>query len=145
MKSFILVMTGAGLLSGSLWARNVSQSPSDIPSRPGFDLQADTPGTVEFEGSDSAILFSKEVTESFQGVLERDFVSHSDDKFPAGFLNASPLGQPWYGTMWTRDAGTFMRELVYWGYYQHACQVAQCIMDFVGTNSDGFISFPTVY
>ncbi len=44
--------------------------------------------------------------------------------------------------MWTRDAGTFMRELVCWGYYEHACQVAQCIMDYVGTNSDGFVAFP---
>ena len=35
-----------------------------------------------------------------------------------------------------------MRELVCWGDYQHACQVAECIMDFVGTNSDGFIEFP---
>jgi hypothetical protein len=107
-----------------------------------FNLQSDSPGQLAFFGSDSADLFTKEINESFKGALALDFVSHPDGKFPPGFLNASPAGQPWYGTMWTRDAGTFMRELVYWGYYKHACQVAQCVMDSVGTNSDGFVAFP---
>ncbi len=107
-----------------------------------FNLEADRPGKVEFFGSDSAGLFAKEVNDSFKGVLTYDYVSDSGGKFPPGFLSASPESQPWYGTMWTRDAGTFMRELVYWGDYEHACQVAQCVMDFVGTNSDGFIAFP---
>jgi hypothetical protein len=97
---------------------------------------------LTFFGSDAADLFSKEVNESFKGALALDYIPEPDGKFPAGFLNASPAGQPWYGTMWTRDAGTFMRELVSWGYYEHACQVAQCVMDSVGTNSDGFIAFP---
>lgn len=97
---------------------------------------------MAFFGSDSADLFTKEVNESFKGVLAYDFVSRPDGKFPAGFLNASPAGQPWYGTMWTRDGGTFMRELVSWGYYEHACQVAKLMMDYVGTNSDGFVAFP---
>ncbi|HEV2327464.1 MAG TPA: hypothetical protein VGY56_01600 [Verrucomicrobiae bacterium] len=118
---------------------------SALKSPGGFDLQADAPGTITFTGSDSADLFSKEVAESFQGVLDRDYVSRPDGKFPAGFVNASPASQPWYGTMWTRDAGTFMRELVFWGYYQHAGQVAQCAMNFVGTNSDGFIAFPRYF
>lgn len=107
-----------------------------------FDLQSDRSGQLAFFGSDSADLFTKEVNESFKGVLALDYVSKPDGKFPLGFLNASPDGQPWYGTMWTRDAGTLMRELVFWGYYAHACQVAQCVMDFVGTNSDGFVAFP---
>lgn len=109
---------------------------------PSFRLQSDIPGTIDFFGSDSADLFSREVSDSFKGVLALDYVSKPGGQFPPGFLNASPAGQPWYGTMWTRDAGTFMRELVFWGYYEHACQVAQCIMDFVGTNSDGFVAFP---
>jgi len=107
-----------------------------------FNLKSDEGGRLTFFGSDSADLFSKEVNESFKGALILDYVSRSDDKFPPGFLNASPTNQPWYGTMWTRDAGTFMRELVSWGYYAHACQVAQCVMDFVGTNSEGFVAFP---
>lgn len=105
-------------------------------------MQSDQPGQLTFFGSDSADLFTKEVNESFKGTLALDYVSQPDEKFPAGFLSASPAGQPWYGTMWTRDAGTFMRELVCWGYYEHACQVAQLAMDLVGTNSDGFVAFP---
>lgn len=107
-----------------------------------FDLQSDSPGRLTFLGSDSADLFAREVNESFKGALALDYVSLPNDNFPAGFLNASPAGQPWYGTMWTRDAGTFMRELVFWGYYEHACQVAQLVMERVGTDSNGFAAFP---
>lgn len=110
-----------------------------------FDLGSDRPGELAFYGSDSAALFTKEINESFKGTLALDYVSEPNGKFPPGFLNASPESQPWYGTMWTRDAGTFLRELVSWGYYQHACQVAQCVMDFAGTNGDGFIAFPRYF
>lgn len=110
-----------------------------------FDLQSDKPGRLTFFGSTSADLFTEEASESFKGALALDYVSDPTGKFPLGFLNASPPSQPWYGTMWTRDAGTCMREMVYWGYYKHACQVAQCVMDFVGTNSDGFIAFPRYF
>jgi hypothetical protein len=115
--------------------------PSSQPLR-AFDLVADQPGTLEFYGTPTAVLFAREVSESFKGVLERNYVSHPDGKFPPGFLHASPPPQIWSGTMWTRDVGTFMRELVFWGYYEHACQVAQCLMDFSGTDRDGFIAFP---
>jgi hypothetical protein len=147
--SNVVVMAAAGMIMFQLRAQSPPQlavvAPSVLKNPGGFDLQAEAPGTIEFTGSDSAVLFSKEVAESFQGVLERDYVSRSDGNFPAGFLNASPPGQPWYGTMWTRDAGTFMRELVFWGYYQHACQVARSAMDFVGTNNEGFIAFPRYF
>jgi len=147
--SNVAVMAAAGMLLGQFRAQCAPPlavvASSALNNSGGFDLQADAPGAITFTGSDSAVLFSKEVAESFQGVLERDYVSRPDGKFPAGFVNASPASQPWYGTMWTRDAGTFMRELVFWGYYQHACQVAQCAMDFVGTNSDGFIAFPRYF
>jgi hypothetical protein len=110
-----------------------------------FDLQADRPGTIEFFGSGSANLFAKEVNESFQGVFKYNYVSGPGGKFPVGFLQASPIPQGWSGTMWTRDGGTFLREMVAWGDYQHACQTAQCLMDFVGTNKDGFIAFPRYF
>ena len=142
----VVAWVSAGLFCGPMCAQSspplAAVAPTGLENRASFNLQADTPGTVEFFGSDSAALFSREVAESFMGVLERDYVSHSDGKFPAGFLNASPVSQPWYGTMWTRDAGTFMRELVFWGYYERACQVAECTMNYVGTNSDGFAAFP---
>jgi hypothetical protein len=140
------------LVVGSFWSDlQAEQSPlseaagtppSVLKSPEVFNLQLDRPGQLVFFGSDTADLFTRELDESFKGALALDYVSKRGGKFPLGFLNASPAGQPWYGTMWTRDAGTCMRELVFWGYYQHACQVAQCVMDFVGTNSGGFIAFP---
>jgi len=97
---------------------------------------------VTFTGSPDAELFSREISESFKGALERDYVSQPDGKFPAGFLRASPIPQAFWDTMWTRDGGTFARELIFWGDYQHACQVAQCLIDFSGTDADGFVAFP---
>jgi hypothetical protein len=137
----IITVVVAVLFCGELQAEKFS--PPEPPVA--FNLQSDSPGQLAFFGSDTADLFTKEVNESFKGALALDYVSKPDGKFPPGFLNASPAGQPWYGTMWTRDAGTCMRELVYWGYYAHACQVAQCVMDFVGTNSEGFIAFPRYF
>ena len=126
------------------WRSLAEDSPVSETAKPsmGFNLDADNPGRLTFSGTDSADLFTQEVNESFKGVLARDYVSKPDGRFPPGFLNASPTNQPWYGTMWTRDGGTFLRELVFWGYYQHACQVAQLMMDYVGTNADGFVAFP---
>src|SRR5580698_490532 len=144
----VILVLMTGLFCCELQADGVSSpetvgtSPAALKSSVIFDLQSDRPGKLTFFGSDSADLFTKELNESFKGALALDYVSDPNGKFPLGFLNASPPSQPWYGTMWTRDAGTCMRELVYWGYYEHACQVAQCVMDFVGTNSDGFVAFP---
>lgn len=141
----VMILAASGMLSCQLCARNLplaAVAPPRTEDLKTFNLEADTPGRVEFDGSPSAVLFSKEIAESFKGTLKRDYVSTPTGEFPPGFLNASPVGQPWYGTMWTRDAGAFMRELVFWGDYQHACQVAQCGMNLVGTNSDGFIEFP---
>ncbi len=141
MQKFItLLMTG--LFCCELRAEITSSPDTSKTSPVVFNLSSDNPGQLAFFGSDSADLFSKEVNESFKGVLDRDFVSDTNGGYPLGFLNASPASQPWYGTMWTRDAGTFMREFIFWGYYQHACQVAQLMMDHIGTNSDGFIAFP---
>jgi hypothetical protein len=110
-----------------------------------FNLQTDRPGTLEFFGSKSAGLFAEEVSNSLQGALALDFVPRQEGLFPAGFLNASPPPQGWSHTMWSRDGGTFMRELVFWGYYQHACQVAECLMNFAGTNQAGFVAFPRYF
>lgn len=123
-----------GMPLGYTWYNDSSSS--------GRVAGSDDPGQLTFLGSDSADLFTKEVNESFKGVLALDYVSQPGGKYPVGFLNASPAGQPWYGTMWTRDGGTFLRELVYWGYYERAREVAQLMMDYVGTNSDGFVAFP---
>ncbi len=108
-------------------------------------LQDDQPVTLRFYGSRDADLFTREVAQSFQGVLDKNFYSQVRDGFPAGFISASLPGFPWAGTMWTRDAGTFLRELVMRGYYQHASLLAECLMQMVEKNRDGFYSFPRYF
>ena len=86
-----------GTICGQLRAQNLpllAVAAPAPPKSPAFNLKADAPGRIEFEGSQSAVLFSKEIEESFEGTLERDYVSDANDKFPAGFLNASPPGNP---------------------------------------------------
>lgn len=108
-------------------------------------LKNDQPVTLSFSGTPDAELFTRELADSFQGVLDNNFVSAPANGFPAGFINASLPGFPWAGTMWTRDGGTFMRELVLRGYTQHAALLANCLMDLVEKNSDGYYSFPRYF
>ena len=151
LKQKVAIGLAVGLACGGLRAQT-SLPPGSagiLPAAPKttmvFNLEADKPGKLTFFGLQTAGLFAKEVNESFKGVLEFNYVSQPGGKFQLGFLQASPPPQAWSGTMWTRDGGTFLRELVFWGYYQHACQVAQCLMDFSKTNQDGFISFPRYF
>lgn len=138
-----MIWMAAGILPVS--APTLLSATQDASSPVSFNLQADRPGTLDFYGSKSAGLFAEEVSHSLQGALSLDFVPRQEGLFPAGFLNASPPPQGWSHTMWSRDGGTFMRELVFWGYYQHACQVAECLMNFVGTNQAGFVAFPRYF
>lgn len=115
------------------------------PSGSGLHLQDDQPVTLRFYGSPDADLFTREVQASFEGVLKENFYAEARDGFPAGFISASAPGMPWAGTMWTRDAGTFMRELVMRGYYQHASLLAECLMGLVEKNQDGFYAFPRYF
>ena len=108
-------------------------------------LQADQTASLQFFGSPDAELFTKELDASFQGVLQKNFVTTAENGFPAGFVNASLPGFPWAGTMWSRDGGTFMRELVMRGYYQHAALLAECLMKLVEKNSEGFYAFPRYF
>lgn len=108
-------------------------------------LQNDRPVSLRFFGSPTADLFTRELDESFLGVLQKNFVSATGNGFPAGFVNASLPGFPWAGTMWTRDGGTFMRELAMRGYYEHAALLAECLMDLVRKNQAGFYSFPMFF
>ena len=101
--------------------------------------------SLSFSGTQSAVLFTKEIDASFQGVLDKDFVSVPSNGEPAGFVNASPAGQPWNGTMWTRDAGTYLRELTMWGDYEHAALLAHCLIQLVDRNKDGFYSYPRYF
>lgn len=108
-------------------------------------LQDDLPVSLRFFGSPVADLFTRELDESFRGVLEKNFVATAGNGFPAGFVNASLPGFPWAGTMWSRDGGTYMRELVMRGYYQHASLLAECLINLVEKNENGFYSFPEYF
>jgi hypothetical protein len=117
----------------------------DDGKRSSIRLGDDQPISLRFFGSTAADRFTRELDESFEGVLQKDFVAEASSDFPAGFVNASPKGQPWAGTMWTRDSGTYMRELVMRGYYEHAALVAECLMGLVEKNKEGFYSFPRYF
>ncbi len=110
-----------------------------------IQLDNDQPVTLRFYGAPDADLFTRELDASFNGVLEKNFYSTARDGFPAGFISASAPGMPWGGTMWTRDTGTFLRELVMRGYYQHAALIAECLMQLVEKNPDGFYTFPRYF
>ena len=145
MRTRITVTLAVSLLAGVACGISAEARAALPKSDMAFDIQSDHPGQLAFFGSKTAVLFTKEIDQSFQGVLTKDYVSKPGGRIPPGFINASPPGQPWYGTMWSRDVGTFMRELVFWGYYAHACQVAQCVMNLVGSNRHGFVAFPEYF
>ena len=121
----------------------MNQSP--IENELYFDLKADTPASLRFFGSDIADIFTKEIAESYEGVLSRNYVAENNDLFPKGFVHASPQGQAWWGTFWTRDGGTFLREMVLWGYFEHACQTVDCLIKMVEKNDQNFYSFPEYF
>lgn len=120
-------------------ARRGKKSASTVP------LQQDQAASLRFFGSPTADLFTKELSASFHGVLEKNFYSKPRDGFPAGFVSASLPGFPWAGTMWSRDGGTFMRELVMRGYYRQASLLAECLMHLVKRDKDGFYAFPEYF
>jgi hypothetical protein len=137
----VRAVVAIGVLS-ALWAAAYGALAQE-PSMSG--LQGDPQASLRFSGTPSAELFSREIEASFDGVLEKDFVSSAADGEPAGFVNASPKGQPWAGTMWTRDSGTYLRELTMRGYYAHASLLADCLMNLVDKNADGFYSYPRFF
>lgn len=96
---------------------------------------------IRFYGSSTAELFSREVEESLRGVIKYQIITDKNDE-NVGFASASLDGFCWGGTMWTRDAGTLLRELALWGYMDEACLVADALMRMVDKNEDGFYTFP---
>jgi hypothetical protein len=105
---------------------------------------AEEHASVEFFGCEDARLYSRELAASMAGVLTHNFVAQ-EGELPAGFVRASPVPQPWHRTFWTRDGGTFLRELAKWGYLREARLEAACLMRLVGTNEEGFHAFPRYF
>lgn len=117
---------------------------AEVPAVPAHAVD-DEVAVLHFSGSSDAELFSQEIDASLEGVLEHNFVAVAEQGFPAGFVHASLLGFPWADTMWTRDGGTFMRELVMRGSLRRASLLAECLMHLVEKNRDGFYSFPEYF
>lgn len=140
LKSILVFLSLLGCMAPVIAAPAPAQ-----PSSAWIHLNDDQPVVLRFYGSHAADLFTRELAASFQGVLNENFYAEPRDGFPAGFISASAPGMPWAGTMWTRDAGTFMRELVMRGYYQHASLLAECLMSLVEKNPDGYYAFPRYF
>lgn len=114
-----------------------------LPAAESLHPESDRPGSLAFFGSMEAELFTREVAESFAGVLRENLITRpTPDGYPPGFTRASVPPRPWWDTMWTRDAGTFLRELVAWGRFETACLVAHCLIQGVARNAQGFHAFP---
>lgn len=104
-------------------------------------LAGDKPARINFIGPEVAELFSRELRESMEAVLRKNYYP-SQEGDNAGFVSASVDGRYWTGTMWTRDAGVFIREMTHWGYIEHACLTVDCLIRMVRKNEAGFFTFP---
>ena len=62
--------------------------------------------------------------------------------FPAGYVQASPTGQGWAGSMWPRDGGAFLRELIMFGEFPTAVVHLKCLLRLLTTNQQGFFALP---
>lgn len=102
-------------------------------------LEMDRPGSICFKGSLIAEIFTEEIKQSMEGILNKNY--YYDDE-NAGFISTSIDGRPWEGTMWSRDAGTFFREMVFWGYIGRACLTARQLIHLCERNPEGFYTFP---
>ncbi|MHB1485271.1 MAG: hypothetical protein ACYCYI_11490 [Saccharofermentanales bacterium] len=107
-------------------------------------LATTMPGSLDFYGSDTAELFTKEVSESLRGVLEKSF-EYDPLKPDEKFVTTSVDGRVCSDHLWSRDAGTLMRELVQWGYLGHACYLADILLSLINVNEDGYHTFPMLF
>ena len=109
------------------------------------NLTHDKLPTLKFSGTASAELYTREIEESFRGVLKYNFISEPTKDYPLGFVRASPEPQEWNTTFWTRDGGTFLRELAHWGMVEHASAEVGCLIALSEKNEEGYYSFPEYF
>ena len=101
--------------------------------------KSDKACTLRFFGSVQAEKFSRILNDSLQGVLRRNFISEGEN---IGFITASIDGRYWHDTMWTRDAGTMIREFVAFGYTGSALACAYRLIALCEKNPEGYYTFP---
>src|SRR5258708_12392511 len=100
---------------------------------------------ISFRGTPQAEFCSGIINESWAGTLKLNLVRTATATEPAGFVHASPPGQEWSGTFWTRDGGTYLRELTLWGADTEMRLVANAVIDLVGRNEEGFRTYPEYF
>jgi hypothetical protein len=103
---------------------------------------------ITFSGCPEAEMFTHEVTESLAGVLSKNCQAYMDPQkgiVEPGFVTASVDGRFWYDTMWTRDAGVFLREMAHWGCIEQGIQTARCLFRLMLPNAQGYRMFPMYF
>ncbi|NEW81593.1 MAG: hypothetical protein GZ094_04415 [Mariniphaga sp.] len=109
------------------------------------DFNKDRLPKLKFLGNETAELYTREIEESFNGVLKYNFITTKTEGYPIGFVRASIPKNLWWETLWTRDGGTHLRELAHWGMLEHASALVDCLTQLVEKNEEGYYSFPTYF
>ena len=94
-----------------------------------------------FSGCDEARLFSREIAASFEGVMTKNRIA-ANGGLSTGAFTASVDGRPWTDTIWMRDNGAMLRELVHYGEFEAAKELILALTRSVEPNADGFWTFP---
>jgi hypothetical protein len=68
-----------------------------------------TTPALSFAGTDAAELFTRECRKSLDGLCTWNLI-RAPGELPAGFVHASPPGQGWSFSMWTRDWPVLLPE-----------------------------------
>jgi len=151
IRLFILFAIAAVALSSAPEA--LGENPFDENARPSL-VSFDNPPRLSFDGPtvkglEVAKTFTRQVNASLDGVFELNYVypgskyrDGSPSEYPVGTVHEAPRGTGHWATMWTRGVGTFFRELVMWGYFEHAKLTASVLIDLVEKNSDGYHTYP---
>ncbi len=96
---------------------------------------------LQFSGCAEALLFTREISDSFDGVMAKNRIN-ANGGLSTGAFSASVDGRPWTDTIWMRDNGAMLRELVHYGEFEAAKALFLALTRSVEPNADGFWTFP---
>ena len=96
---------------------------------------------IQFSGCTEAELFTREISDSFDGVMAKNRIM-ANGGLSTGAFTASVEGRPWTDTIWMRDNGAMLRELVHYGEFEAAKALFLALTRSVEANADGFWTFP---
>jgi len=99
---------------------------------------------LAFFGNSEAEHFTAIIRENIDGIF-RNLLCMDKNSDMYGYCYEALPGYSWRDSMWSRDFGTFLRELAFLGYTEEACAIAECLMKRVGRNADGYKMFPRYF